>query len=164
MTTSPSDLAAPSVTLTRDELIFGAQGAVIRNIDALLKGRTPIFGNPQRELWVNNIVGALAECAVAKFFGRYWTPCYDAPTGVADVGKRMQVRSSTNEQSPLRVYERDQPDHAFVLVIVRAPVFTLAGWMWGHEAKADEWERAQGDATDRTWCVPQSSLREVRRS
>lgn len=152
-------MTAVTVTLSRDEMIFAAQGAVIRNIDALLKGRKPIFGNPQRELWVNNMVGALAECAAAKHFERYWTPCYERPTGVADLGRRSQVRASTNMSSPLRVYERDNEDHAFLLVLVQAPQFTLAGWMWGRDAKQPEWEVDRRDATDRTWCVPQDRLR-----
>jgi hypothetical protein len=81
---------------------------------------------------------------------------------VADLSDRLQVRSSTNVDAPLRVYERDRDDHAFVLVLVAAPQFTLAGWVWGHEAKQQRWERPSGGATDRTWCVEQAALREVR--
>lgn len=147
------------VTLTRDEMIFAAHGGVVRNIDAILKGRRTIFGNPQRELWANNMIGALAECAVAKSLGRYWTPLYDQPTGVADIGTRTQVRSSLNPDATLRVYERDKPDHAFILVVVKAPCFSLVGWQWGHEAKQDKY-RANGDG-EATWAVPQAELREM---
>lgn len=149
------------VQLTRDEMIFAAQGAVIRNIDALLQGRQAIFGDPQNELWVRNIVGTLGECAAAKYLNRYWTPVYERPTGVADIGRRSEVRSSTNPNAPLRVYERDHDAHAYLLVLVAAPKFTLVGWLWGREAKQPRFEVPKRDATDRTWCVPQSELRPV---
>ena len=42
------------------------------------------------------------------------------------------------------MYERDRDDHAFLLVLAEAPRFTLAGWLWGREAKKPEWEVAGG--------------------
>jgi hypothetical protein len=149
-----------TVKLTRDEMIFAALGGVVRNIDAILQDRRSIFGNPQRELWANNMIGALAECAVAKVGDRYWTPLYDQPTGVVDVGRRLQVRSSINPDAKLRAYERDDPELAFILVIVRAPEFDLVGWLWGREIKQDCW-RQGANGSEACWGVPQSALREV---
>lgn len=143
------------VALSRDEMIFAAVGAVVRNIDALLKGRRTYFGDPWRDLWAANVTGALGECAVAKHYGRYWTPCYDDPSGVVDVGTRGQVRSTTNQNTGLRLYPRDRDDEAFIQVLVRAPDCYLAGWVWGHEGKRDEWARDGG------WEVPLAELRSL---
>lgn len=147
------------VRLTRDELLFAAQGAMVRNVDALLKGRRSIFGDPHRELWINNVVGAIGECAAAKHYGRYWTPCYEQPTGVSDLRPGEQVRATTRTDGGLRLYERDRDDHAFLLVVVRAPVCHLVGWLRGRDGKRDEWGR--NTTGERQWLVPQRALRPI---
>lgn len=145
------------IELTRDEMIFAAHGGVIRQVDAILRGRKDQF--IPKDYWSTHVLGAMAECAVAKWRNRYWTPCYDEPTGVADLNAVSQVRSSPNPSSPLIVRRRDKAKHAFILVVTRPPVFELMGWLWGHEAKQEEFW--QGNLDPPAWFVPQERLRKI---
>jgi hypothetical protein len=159
----------PKVTLTRDELIWATQGGVIRQIDALLKNRVQFFGDPQTSLWITNIQGCIGEVAAAKFFGAYWTPNYDNPSRVPDFGVRGQARSSSRIDAPLRMWEKDDPEHTFVRVWVQAPHCYLVGWLPGEEAMVPEWEKppqvvkkdGKPDQQVRRWEVPIGALRRV---
>lgn len=147
------------IALTRDELRLAAHGACDRQIDALLKGRRDQFQPP--DPWKNHILGSLAEAAVAKAYDRWWNPFYEEVSKIpADVGKRGQVRAQPRAGGPLIVRKRDKDDHAFMLVEVHLlPTFRIIGWIWGRDAKRDEWKvAAQGDKPE-AWFVPQSGLR-----
>ena len=151
-------MTGPIVRLTRAEMYFAAIGGAMRNVDALLAGRRTIFGNPQRELWTNNMIGALGELAANKYLDRYWTPLYDDPTGVPDAGTGTQVRSSIS-RGGLAVYERDADDHVFIFVWVQAPRCELVGWTRGSEAKTDRY--SQNGYREATWRVPCEHLHPV---
>lgn len=150
-----------TVTLTRDEMLFAAQGGCQRYIDALLKGRREYFRH--KDPWGRDILGALAECAAAKHYGDYWTPCYENPHGVADLGEDRQIRSSPNPGTPLTVYETDSDDHAFLLIHTAPPEFTLLGWAYGHEAKQPQYWQDKG-VLKPAFFVPQADLRPVRQA
>lgn len=147
------------VELSRDEMMWAAQGGCLRYIDAQLKRRQENFSH--WDPWGRDILGCLAECAVAKYKNAYWTPCHDRPHGVADLGTDKQVRSSPNPRSPLTIYKTDKSDHSFLLVITQPPKFTLVGWMHGKDAKQPQyWKDTNVNAP--AFFVPQADLRPLK--
>ena len=136
-----------TVKLTSTELAFAGFTGVMRQISALQHRRSDANGKgwPTRsvsEHWGFEIDGAAAEMAVAKYLGRYWRPLAERgrlSSVPADIGENVQVRSTRNPAGPLIVHPRDDDAHVFVLVITRPPCFDLIGWLYGREAKRDEW-------------------------
>lgn len=149
-----------TVELTRDEMLYAAQGGVQRRVDAALAGRKDYFhfGDP----WERDVLGSMAELAFARSRDHYWFPVYDRPESVeADVGRRWQVRSSKKADAPLVVREKDRDDQAFVLVTCDIPRFTIVGWMWGGSAKQDRWRVEASGGKPACWMVPQADLRSL---
>jgi hypothetical protein len=155
-------VVAPVVELTRDELLYAMAGGAQRQLDALLHQRGSHFEHV--DSWQHHICGAMAEMAVAKFYGRWWFPVYDDPRAVvADIGEKWQVRSAHRPADSLILRDKDDPRQIYFLVIYNIPRFTLAGWAWGHEVMRDEYLRpAEGDRP-RAWFAPQRALRPVTR-
>ncbi len=148
------------VTLTREEMTFAAFGGVTRQINALERRRADQF--QPRDYWGTHSLACMAEAAVAKWKDRYWTPFYDAdhPPQSPDF-KGIEIRSSPDPRRPLTLRERDKPkaNSAFILVITNPPVFDLKGWLWGHEAMADEYW--QDSNPPPCWFVPQNALHPI---
>ena len=96
------------ITLTKEEMQFAGFGGVMRQVDALEKGRKDQF--EPRGYWETHILSSMAECAVAKWRNKFWSPFYDAehPPGAADLGTNGEIRSSPNPASPLTLRPRDQ--------------------------------------------------------
>ena len=88
--------------------------------------------------WSEHIEGACAEAAVAKAFGRWWSPAIKKPDHSGDVGL-VEVRHTTHRNGHLLLHKVDAPERAYVLVIGSAPNLTLAGWTWGYEAQRPDW-------------------------
>lgn len=150
------------ITLTRDEIVFAAQGGLMRNIENLLKGGKPRFGHPYEQLWARHINGAHAELAVAKYLGVYWTPVYEKwANGLPDLPGGREVRSITRPGKPLAFYEGNKPERKYLLVHVETPKLTLIGWLFGHEIMRDEWLAGTDDKGKRRWEAPQSALRPI---
>jgi hypothetical protein len=149
------------VTLTSQELSLAAIVGVLRRIDGLRRERPAAYGYRGTDPWATDIEGCAAELAVAKYVDRHWTvPLANGSldTIPADVGTDIQVRSTRRDDGCLIVHKQDSDDHRFWLVIThRAPNYILAGWLWGHEAKRDEfWRTGERPA----YFVPQSHLHE----
>lgn len=147
------------VTLTREELLIAANAGAVRRIEGILRKRRDYF--QQGDRWERDIVGAMAEMAVAKGRGSYWTGLGDH-TVAADVGTRAQVRSSTRRDASLTIYPPDDDSQAFVLVTCEIPVFRIVGWVWGREAKQEKfWRAFENNRHGGAWMVPQAALRSV---
>lgn len=83
-----------------------------------------------RNGWSQMVMGACAECAVAKKFGIYWSgvlhSAIDAKT-TADVGLDIEVRYSKEGKFFLK--ERDNRQRRMVFVSGDLPTFCLLGWI-----------------------------------
>jgi hypothetical protein len=87
--------------------------------------------------------GAAGELAVAKWFGvRGYQPSVQYVKGAVDVEPDIEVRSTGWMNGQLVVRPRDHGDRRYVLAITSLAKsygqVRLAGWMWGHEARRDE--------------------------
>lgn len=146
------------VLLTEQELEYAAMIGAKRYYESVTHGRKDNAAVSQHEsgLWLH-IAGACGEIAVAKWAGQYWGG--DIGTfKAADVGSRVQVRTRTKLNGELIVREKDNADHAYVLVTGVGPELFLQGWCWGHEAKQPEYWKAYGGKPP-AYFVPNEKLR-----
>jgi hypothetical protein len=84
--------------------------------------------------------GCLAELAVARWLGSEWVDfATDFKRLRSDVGG-LQVRSTEVSYGRMLLHPGDPDDQAFILARThREPTIYLVGWMFGKEAKRDEW-------------------------
>ena len=148
---------AAEVRLTPHEILLAGIVALLRRIEDLGKGDKcgRDLTDPNSIGWSMEIEGACGELAVAKFTGRTWLG-----VGVmrGDDVPGLQVRTTRHTTGRLLV-RRDDPNEAtFVLVTGRTPVFVIRGWVYGREAKRDEWWGAPNPTAPALFCVPQAAL------
>lgn len=143
------------VTLRPDEMALAVIGGGFRHIRAVNKGFPDTFEGPYKHSFGPHVDGALAEMAVARHYGFYWSPtCVTNFKGLDGDAGPLQVRSTTQDPPRLIVRPRDRDNRPYVLVLSRAPHFELCGWLTGAEAKVIEWARNQGEY----FSVPVSAL------
>ena len=145
-----------SIDLTETELEIAALVATKRQASNLCKRRPDAHGAKPDAGWSLHIEGACGEMAVAKWAGKYWNGAI-GDLKADDVGK-LQVRTRSNHAYDLIVHRSDPDDRAFVLVTGLAPHFILRGWIWGRDAKRDEWWRDPAGGRP-AFFVPQAALR-----
>jgi hypothetical protein len=127
------------IELTWPEILIAAHAGVMRYVNALRKARQE-FDSHDDQSWDGHINGCIAEMAVAKHLGLFWSGTVgivDAP----DVGK-LQVRSKRFLHHHLCIKRRDKDSDTFVCVLVdhtALPFCVLTGWMAGREAKLDHY-------------------------
>ena len=148
------------VTLTQAELEHAATIGARRHIEALLEHRQDRYAAKKaKDLWGLHIEGACGELAFARAVDRYWAgPVNNFKD--ADLGDKVQVRTRTHHNQDLIVREGDSPDHAYVLVTGKAPEFRVWGWIWGRDAKREEWHANYG-GYGWAYFVPKDALRPV---
>lgn len=119
------------VVLTPNEVHLAASHGVLRRYEKLA-GRRGDRVQKQCSDWDNEIEGACAEYAWAKFRQQFWT-------GVVGVGARdgveVEVRWTKHAHGGLIVYPHDDDDSVYVLARGRAPEFRFVGWLRGGEGK-----------------------------
>jgi hypothetical protein len=144
------------VTLTPDELYLAGVIGVRRRVVSIGNGAADRnHYDPAHAEWATDIEGAAAELAVAKVLDRYHAGLnYRAPT---DVGGRLHVRHTVRDDGCLIVRDRDPDFDPFVLVVGFAPRYRIAGWLYGREAKRDEW-RSVPTGGPAAYFVPQQAL------
>ncbi len=103
------------------------------------------------------VVGACGEIAFAKHIGKFFVPSVNAFNKEADVGLNVEVRSTIRLDGCLIVRNNDLDDRAFVLAIVDGKNVDLAGWLYGRDAKKDEWIK-NPHGYRKAWFVPQNCL------
>lgn len=145
------------IKLQRYEILMGANTGVMRMLASICspqknKVKNKDFG------WHSDVEGACAEVAFAKYMRLYWDGSIN--TGKApDVGG-YQVRHSEPDGNSLIVRSSDSDDQVFVLVTGKAPTFTIRGYLFGREAKHDQYIRDPGDKYP-AWFVPQDKLKPI---
>lgn len=109
---------------------------------------------PLIEPWRHDIVNAAAEFAVSKFFNLAWTGAV-VGTPATPVGNLIDVRAvwGGNRMWLDRADEK-RANVPFVQVIAVKHKFTLAGWLFGHEAMSEKNLDKEFDA----WIVPDDAL------
>jgi hypothetical protein len=146
-----------STKLTFDDLSEGGCSGLRRRLRAMQKGRTYKNGRPADDiLYKYDIEGAMCELAAARILDLPWEETVELDRVKGDVAG-MQVRSTDREDGCLILYKDDDPEDIFLLVTHSIPVFTLRGWLMGHEGKLEQfWD------TKRTgrpaYFVPQSVI------
>ena len=111
---------------------------------------------PEANALVNNIEGACGEMAYAKARGLYFEPRLTAYKG-ADFGDNVQVRTRSDHAYELMVRDNDNPEHFYVLVTGKAPVYCVVGWIQGRDAMKPEWRKDWGGRGE-AWFVPHKAL------
>jgi hypothetical protein len=83
--------------------------------------------------------GARAEKAVSVALGLPWVPEVDdyREIGGNDVGP-YGVRATEYTTGGLILHPKDEDERVFILVVARAPDFTLVGWLRGADGKRQE--------------------------
>jgi len=82
------------------------------------------------EFLASDIAAQRAELAVAKFLKLKWTPHFNSPKHIPDVGF-VQVRWCAEKTGRLVVRPRDDKFSVYVLVLGKAPLLYLMGWAYG---------------------------------
>jgi hypothetical protein len=118
------------VTLDEYELIHASIAGCQRRISSIVKDRPQFYDSDKRKnFWQIDIIGMLAEYAVAKAFDKHWQPATnkrlaDLP---GDVGV-YQVRSTEHLDGHLLLHPKDKPAN-YILCIVKENKVLLAGWI-----------------------------------
>ena len=118
------------VTLDEYELAHAAMAGCQRRIASIVKERPQFYGSDERKnYWQIDIIGMIAEYAVAKAFDRHWQPATnkrlaDLPGDVAN----YQIRSTEHRDGHLFLHPKDKPAD-YILCIVKENKVLLVGWI-----------------------------------
>lgn len=150
---------AITVTLTESEVMQGALIGMQRHHYNLFHGGArQTHGADPALMWQRQIEGALAEKAAAKVLDRYWSG--DVTDYEADDVGVYQVRYTRHPAGRLLVHEKDHDDRPYILITGDERTFTLHGWLWGSEAKQQQWwDSPQPNRP--AFCVPRSALHAI---
>lgn len=144
-----------AITLTPEECRLAIVVGTERNLGNVLQGRQHRHGYAGGG-WSIHIEGAAAELAYSKFRDRYWTGALaDSPVHTGDVGL-VEIRSTARPDGALIIHRTDHDERPYVLVTGRMPTVRLVGWLYGAEAKRDEFWRT--DTGRPAFFAPQSEL------
>jgi hypothetical protein len=145
----------PVIRFTDEELDLFACGGAKRAVKCITKKRTPAEGAGHFNDWQYTIEGALTEAALAKHLGVY-------PTGFTSIGASdcsgHEVRSSPHHDAPLRMMEKDKDNVPYWHITGVNGSYTIRGWIYGRDAKRDEWWGVWKRPEHPCYWVPQSAL------
>lgn len=147
-----------AIHLEKYELQLAAQVGIQRHIEAVVAGLEDKYG-AKKGGWNLHIEGAAGELALAKLLNVYWNGSVNTFSSGGDVGQ-LQVRTRSKHDYELLIRAKDRDDDAFILVTGASPDFVVRGWLFGKEAKRDEWRQTHG-GRDPAWFVPHSGLRPI---
>ena len=125
------------VDLSWPEVMQAINVGVMRRVYAVKARKVGVYGAREASAWDNDINGAIAEMACAKWANVFWSGTVGVTT-LPDVG-RWQVRSKLAAGERLVIRPDDADDEIFVSALVQIPNVTLCGWMLGRNAKRKEW-------------------------
>jgi hypothetical protein len=145
--------------LTREEVAIGLMIGGNRMIRATFR-RVEAGHGFNGDPWDVDVEGACAEIAAYKSVGRYWSPSISKLKEEGGDGGPWDVRRRSEEWHDHLIRDNDPQDRPHILVIGRAPRFWVVGWLWGHEARRDEWRKSYG-GREMAWFVPKGELRDM---
>lgn len=127
------------VVLTEDDMEFAATVGVRRNLSSIKRGKKDAHGCDGDDSWTYHVEGACGEAAFAQWIGFPWNASIDAegkPDFIIDgVSVDVKTRPGKNGYTDLIVREERPDDWRFVLLIGRAPIYRVAGWVTSKQAK-----------------------------
>lgn len=147
------------VSLLEFELWYSSNVGYARRVTSIASDIPETSASPGGPfgLLLDDIGGAQAEMALAKYLGVYW----DASVGVGkrpDLPHEVQCRHTFYDSGKLVIRVRDKDREIYVLVTGRMDIFTLHGWMTAGEAKEhSEWVE-NPNQQGASWFVPQKYL------
>lgn len=104
--------------------------------------------------WDLDIESTMAELAVCKHFGHYWSGIVQV--GAKDAGP-YQVRSTSYKSGKLLIQKDDDPSDVVILVVNDCPRFHLIGWICVGDAQREKYWTEKVKGRPCYW-VPQSDL------
>jgi hypothetical protein len=145
------------ITLEWYEVRLAVGVGVLRMLNALKDGKADAHGF-NGDGWQAHIEGACGELALAKCCGMYWAGSVNTYREGPDVGhKTIQVKTRSRGDYELLVRPHDDDASAYVLVTGKLPTYCIHGWMFGAEAKREEWLQTHGGRPP-AYFVPQAAL------
>jgi hypothetical protein len=148
------------VALSWYELLYAAQVGMQRTLRSVARGSNDrAHSNSEQRLWTESIEGAAGELAFAKWAGLYWSGSIDTFTKEPDVGP-YHVRTRSKDWYDMIVRPHDADDEPYVLVIGKSPNFQVIGWLYGREAKQEQWKDTKGGGNP-AYFVPKAELRPI---
>jgi hypothetical protein len=146
------------VSLTGDEVRWAVDVGAERNMRSWERGGENQHGlDSQEGMDLSYAVeGACAELAYAIWRGVPWEAHVDT-FKKPDVDG-YQVRRAPRHHWRLIVRHDDNPKEPFVLVTGGSPEFWIRGWLWGYEARQEEYLFAPNDRPE-AWFAPIPDLR-----
>jgi len=126
------------VVLTPAECALAESVGRLRHEDAKRNGRQAAHGLDVDDATALrlDIRGAFGELVIAKHFGVFWNGTIGES---GDDVRRLHVRMTTRDDGCCVVRPKDPNDRVFVLVVGTKPEFYICGWIWGLDAKRDNW-------------------------
>lgn len=146
------------VSLEKYELQLASHVGCQRHVEAICADLQDRYG-ADKGGWNLHIEGACGELAFAKLLNIYWNGSINTFGLGGDVGD-IQVRTRSRHDYELIVRAKDRDGDAFVLVTGVAPNYVVRGWLFGQEAKRDEWLNAHGGRTP-SWFIPHKELHPI---
>jgi hypothetical protein len=130
-----------------------------RQIEAIKRGMKPRFAyRDEREKWGGHVVGAMAEMALAKWTGLYWSHGVNTFRWAADVAAGIEVRWNNWEPPKLKIRDDEKLESVVVLVSGVPPLLQLRGWIVASEGMRPEW-RAAPNGGPPAYFIPLANLK-----
>jgi len=146
-----------TISLTYAEIFQAANAGVMRRIQRLKSGYALPYGLKSGTEWQLFIEGALAECALAKFLGKYWEGCGEINgIDVLDV----EARSTKHENGRLIIHDADKDDLKYYLLTGEEGKYIVRGWMYGKDAKQEKYLDSPAGRKP-AYFVPQADLNDI---
>lgn len=147
-----------NVVLSVAEVMQGVVAGAMRRIRNRKLQTADRYGAPPSP-WDADIEGAMAEMAVAKYLGEFWSY---GKWSTPDTSGGRQVRSTRHKDGRLILYKGDADDDVFVLVRGGDGVYEIAGWIVAKDGKKEEYW-TNPDTVRCAYFVPQSVLHPIER-
>ena len=150
---------AYAVTLSLLDYLNAVEVAVARMRQSAQRGHNA--ANVRQRTWLtrlsNDVCGAAAELAVARWLGIPWSKSVGTFHREADVGEDIDVRHTERHDGRLVLRRQDHPYRQFVLVTGTPPNMVLQGHCRAEEVMVPEfWCDPNGFGG--AWFVPLSRL------
>lgn len=142
------------VELSPEEFLMGANAAVYRRIRSTFQGKKDRFGHDGRDVWSMEIEGALAEMAVAKWQGVYWSG--QEGQNARDV-LGYEVRQTSYDNGHLLLHPDDPDDARYILITGQLGSYVIRGWIDGRDGKQQKFWNSNY-TREPAFAVPQSDL------
>lgn len=155
------------ITLNVDDMAAALRLATERLVQSWRAGRRDAVWDKDSAIseLIPHFAGSCGEIALAKILWVYCPMTVNNFSGMdPDLklpnGMQIEVRARTSPTYELKVVDKDRDDRAYVLVRGLAPRLQAVGWLWGHEAKREEW-RSNPGGFGHAFFVPDGALRPI---